>query len=680
MTEHFLFELGCEELPAGQLALLSQHLHDQIKKGLDTAFLTYKHIQVFYTPRRLAVLIDDLALATPARTLEKRGPAKAVGFDFEGKPSKALEGFLKSVQATLNDLLEVETDKGIWLAVNIQQPAVPAASLLPEILMQAIKTMPIKKTMRWGSHDFSFLRPVSWIVALLGQDIVPLELFGQQAGRITRGHRFHHPELIQLGHASEYQNRLRQAFVMVDQNERRQTIQQQSMACLTSHHSLEIQWRANILEEVVNLVEWPVALLCRFNPEFLEVPQAALIATMDINQRVFSVTNPAGKLQPYFITIANLASTRTEAVIEGNEKVVGARLADARFFYQEDLKIPLEQHLHALEKITFQQGLGSLLNKTQRLENLVDAPRAAQLCKADLVTQMVQEFPELQGYMGHQYALLQGEAPEIAAAIEDHYKPKGKGGDLPRHPLGMNLALFDKLDTLVGLFAINKEPSSSGDPYALRRQALGVIAILVESKQSRDLYTDLVNVYAQYQAQHLKLASQEVVLQKLVAFFEERMEVWFREEKAMPVAVIRAILNSHHQTGLNPFAIFERIQALNILLQNEAGQGLQALAKRVANILDAGTGAAMQEPNPHLFQPEEANLWALIVRARQEAWLSQADVQQRYVRFLEFKPVLSAFFEAVMVNDPDAALRHNRQVILQALHQLLMGLADFSML
>jgi glycyl-tRNA synthetase beta chain len=653
--------------------VLSQHVQDHLKKSLDAAGLAYKNMTVLYTPRRLAVLIDSLALQTEARSIERRGPAKAVGFDAVGQPTKALEGFLKSAQASLADVFEVATDKGPWLAVKINQPAILAASLLPEILSQAIKTLPMKKTMRWGDHDFAFLRPVSWIVALLGKDIVPFELFGLKTGRTTQGHRFHHPEPIILQDAAEYVEALRKASVMVNQEERRQWIQAQSQALIPS--GMHAQYTT--LDEVINLLEWPVPLLCQFNPAFLDVPERALIATMEANQRVFPVRDQAGQLQPYFITVANIESKQPEAVIEGNEKVVGARLADARFFYQEDLKVPLEQHLEALKKITFQQGLGSLFDKTQRLMQLADAPRAAQLCKADLVTQMVQEFPELQGYMGHQYALLQGENPELAEAIEDHYKPKGKGGDLPRHALGRNLALMDKLDTLVGLFAIGKEPTSSGDPYALRRQALGVIAILVESQQSLDLMPIMQRIYTLYQAQIAGLFPQETLFHKLNTFLEERMEVWFRDEKGLPANRVKAIVQSNHQAGLNPYALFERIQALNALLQTDEGQSLKELAKRIANILDHSTQGVCNEG---LFGKEEVMLFKLMMKAQEEAWLSQANIQQRYLQFLQFKPVLSDFFEAVMVNDPDPKLRANRQALLKELHQLFLGLADFSVL
>ena len=335
MNADFLFELGCEELPAGQLQALAQHLDQSIRKGLSAHKIALGQIRTFYTPRRLALIIYGLQQEVAAQTIERRGPAKAVGFDAAGQPTKALEGFLKSAQATLADLIEVDTEKGIWLAVNITQPAVSVKTLLPRILEEAIKSLPIKKAMRWGDHDFAFLRPVAWIVALLGNDIVPFDLFGLKAGRSSFGHRFHHPQAIELAHPEEYVDVLKKAYVMVDPIERRKTIEDQAQKIVPAG----MQAQYGTLDEVINLVEWPVPLLCQFKPEFLEVPDRALIATMEANQRVFPVRDEAGVLQPYFVTVANIESKRPQEVIAGNEKVVSARLADERFFYQEDLKI-----------------------------------------------------------------------------------------------------------------------------------------------------------------------------------------------------------------------------------------------------------------------------------------------------------------------------------------------------
>lgn len=670
----FLFELGCEDLPAGALQPMAEALATHVQHQLQSLGVGPFEPQIYYTPRRLAVLITALPLEVPGSSIERRGPAKAQGFNAHGHPTPALEGFLKSCQARLEDLREVHTDKGVWLAVTVHKPALRMQDVLPEIFkgIEKVLLASVKKTMRWGAHEVAFLRPVKWVVALLGAEIIPLHILGLDAGSSTYGHRFHHPHAVSLAQASDYVAALHQAFVMVDQAERRRTIITQAEALLPAQ--MQAKWAS--LEEVINLVEWPVPLLCQFEPEFLEVPERALIATMEANQRVFPVQNAAGQLQPYFIVVANIASKHPEEVIAGNEKVVRARLADARFFYQEDLKVPLEKQALALKNISFQQGLGSLWDKTERLAEVALSARAARLCKADLVAQMVQEFPELQGYMGHQYALLQGENVDVAQAIEDHYKPKGRGAELPDTAFGRDLALRDKLDTLVGLFSLGKEPTSSGDPYALRRQALGVIAILVEAQMDFDLHQALEQAYAAYAAQKHKLEAQGQVLAKLNTFFTERLEVWCRDEKALPMTVVKAILLRPTLQGFNPYSIFQCVEALDALLKTPEGRDIKELAKRVAHIVDAKSKQDL--PEVALFQAAEQALWQLTLTAQTEHWLAVIDVKARYLKFLAFKQPLSDFFEQVLVNDADPRLKANRQALLKQLHALFLQLADFS--
>lgn len=688
----FLFELGCEELPAGELAPMADYLAATLAKKLSEVRLQYTDIQTFYTPRRLAVYVKELKTETAAQTLERRGPAKVAAYDADGQPTRALQGFLKSCKANMADLIEVETDKGTWLTVKINQAAVAASTILPEILENAVKSLPVKKAMRWGNHDFSFVRPVHWITALHGDAVVPVQLFGLVAGRLTYGHRFHHPQAIALKQAADYVQALWQAFVMVDPQERRSVIQEQSQQFCPQ--GLNVHFGK--LDEVVNLIEWPAPLLCTFAKEFLQVPQAVLISTMEANQRVFPIVDAAGRLQNYFITTANIESQNPEAVIEGNERVVRARLADARFFYEEDLKIPLENHLTTLHKITFQQGLGSLADKAARLEQLIvflgqktqkdtalqNLKAAAQLCKTDLVTQMVQEFPELQGYMGHQYALKQGKSVEVAEAIEEHYKPKGRGGALPQNTTGILLALADKIDTLVGLFAIGKEPTSSGDPYALRRQALGIIAILVEHKIHLSLPEVFVKAYELYQAQNHLLAAADTVYTKLTLFLQERMEVWFRDEKGLPITVVNAVLNRRiieDKNMLDPYAVFERIEALTALLELKEGEMLKELAKRIGNILDQHMDQKLQSPNPSLFGKEENAVYTVFKRANAESW-NHLPIQEQYLKYLEFGKPIADFFDHVMVNTEDAALRQNRQHLLQNVYAHFACLADFTKL
>ena len=674
-TADFLFELGCEELPAGALSPMAEHLHTHVEKALAAAKFQFAEVFTYYTPRRLALLIKDLQTEKPTEVVERRGPAKVAGFDANGNPTKALEGFLKSCNAEVTDIIEVETDKGVWLAVKIEKPAEQVKSALPEILTQAIKTLPMKKAMRWGDHEFAFLRPVHWVVALLGEEVVPMRLFDIEAGADSFGHRFHHPGKVNITQPDTYVETLRKAKVMVDAEERREVIVTETNALLAKDTSAHF----GKLAEVVNLVEWPVALRCQFEEGFLSLPKEVLIATMEANQRVFPVHDNKQSLRNIFITIANIVSTNPAAVVHGNEKVVRARLADAKFFFDEDLKVPLKNHLAGLKKITFQHGLGSLYNRVERLETLVEsgsAKQAAHLCKADLCTHMVQEFPELQGYMGHQYAIAQGCDLEVAEAIEDHYKPKGRGGELPRNESGVMLALADKIDTLVGMFAIGKEPTSSGDPFALRRQALGVIAILVEKKIHFDLQAFLKKAYAAYQVQNHTLAEEAVVLQKLEQFFKERLEVWCREEKNLPAGVVRAILGrrSAHNT-FDVFDIYERSVVLNTLLQTEAGDALKELAKRIHNILaDVKVEGQLDS---QLLVPAEKMLAAILTEVPEWTELS---LEPQYRAYLQLSDPIAGFFEAVLVNDENLALRKNRQLLLQQARDALSQLADFTKL
>lgn len=690
---NFLFELGCEELPAAALAPMAQHIERSVVTALQAAKFQCGDTKTYYTPRRLALLIKGLQTETEASSMERRGPAKAVAFDEKGAPSKALEGFLKSTGAALSDLFEVPTDKGPWLAVKIHQPAVAVQERLPRILEDAFKTMPCKKTMRWGDRDYSFLRPVHWVVALLGEEIVPLELFGIQANRFTQGHRFHAPSRrAEIHRPEQYLDVLRAAYVLVDPEERRQTILSKAKALVPAGTTIQL----GTLEEVINLVEWPVPLQCHFEEAFLSVPPAVLISTMEANQRVFPCLQE-GKLTNSFIAVANIESKNPAAVIHGNEKVVRARLADAQFFFDEDRKIPLQSHLDALKKITFQQGLGSLFDKTKRLEDLaqtlaafchsresgnsVDTIKmAARLCKADLVTQMVQEFPELQGYMGHQYALAEGVDPEIALAIEDHYKPKGREGDLPRNAMGAVLALTDKVDTLVGMFAIGKEPTSSGDPFALRRQALGVIAILIE----RGLHLDLTQIFkkacALFFEQGFTLQPEGQVLEKLCVFFKDRLTAWCKEEKALPVPVINAILGRvTADAELDVLEGYKRMQALAALLQRPEGDALKELAKRIGHILQTKPQVLADPVNPALLAGHELPLYTLYQKTQQEKWIN-LPVAEQYLKVLEFQKPIADFFEHVLVNDSDPLLKTNRHNLLQHIHGLLGHLADFSKL
>lgn len=693
MNNDFLFELGCEELPAGQINLLA----DALLKGFVAQFKAYglkfneTAVQVFATPRRLAVLVPGLDMMTAAQTLERRGPSKAQGFDRNGQASKALLGFLQGANAELSDVIEVDTDKGLWLAIKVHKPAMKVQDLLALILTEVLKTLPMKKPMRWGDHSFSFVRPVRWLVMLFGKDVVPVEAFGLKADRLTYGHRFLAPKMIKLAQAKEYQQKLLKAYVVADPVMRRNMIEEQVRALVAATDVV----RFNTLNEVVNLLEWPRAILCEFKNEFLKVPREALISAMETHQKVFPVFDAAEHLKAQFIAVSNNEGKDLSQIKLGNEKVIYARLSDAEFFYLSDAKLPLLQRLDDLKKISFQEKLGSLFNKVGRIEVLAkflaskvsvaqeQATLAARLCKCDLTSDMVQEFPELQGIMGREYALVQGQSTLIANAIEDHYKPKIRDGELPREDLGAVLALADKLDTLVGLFGVGEKPSGSGDPYALRRQALGMIAILVKFNWAFDLLDCVKQAHILFAEQGVQLVPVDA---ELTEFFLERMAGWCMEAHSeLSTNVINSVKSWMRQQSrsaelaINPVIFYDNACVLNQVLNSEQGQTLLMLVKRARNILPDNVINADYES---LSEPAELALIQVCNRVGR-ALVQDVEAQkfeQAYALLLDFQKPLAQFFDDVMVNVEDLELKNKRLALLQNVFMLFQLLADFSSL
>lgn len=691
MTEDFLLELGCEDLPAGQINQLLANLANGFCTQLKKYNLSFNEaeMQTFATPRRLAILIPDLAAETKAETFERRGPSKAQGFDAQGQPSKALLGFLQSVNANLKDIIEVPTEKGIWLAVKVHKKAEKIEALLPNILAEVIKALPLKKSMRWGDHSFHFLRPVHWFVMLYGKEIVPAELFGVKADRFTYGHRFENLKPIKLNKPQEYIKKLAKAFVIVEPLARRAMIEEQAQALVGEDHV-----RFNTLPEVINLIEWPHAVLCNFKPEFLKVPKEVLISAMETHQRVFPILNQAGQLKPLFITVSNSTGEDTSEIKLGNEKVVSARLSDAEFFYVSDAKVPLLERLADLKKISFQEQLGTLYDKVTRVTDLAgylaellkinksQVQQAAQLCKCDLTTDMVQEFPELQGIMGREYALKQNINAEIAEALEDHYKPKVRDGDLPRNAVGAVLALADKLDTLVGLFGVGEKPSGSGDPYALRRQALGVIAVMIKFNWSLDLINIIRYSYATFSSSGVKLTP---VDQELAEFFLERMAQWCLDEHTeIATSVINAVksrmikdMRNKNRLDLDLLEFFDNARDLNEMLTGAEGQELLQLVKRAANIIPEDI---VVTDYLHLTEQHEQKLILVYESLAQE--ISECKKQKQFLKaynlLLRFKSPLAQFFDHVMVMVEDKQLQQERLSLLYRIVSLFYLLADFS--
>jgi len=492
MTQHtdtLLFELGMEELPPGALSSLTRSLGDQVEQGLTRAEIPYGGIRAYGAPRRLAVEVRDLARHQPDRPFERRGPALAAAYDADGEPTRAALGFARSCGVEVAELDRLENDSGAWLVHRGVESGKPTADLIPGIIDQALTQLPIPKRMRWGAQTTEFVRPVHWVVLLLGETVVPARFFGVDSGRQSRGHRFHHPEPVEISHADHYADVLRGAYVLVDLQERRDHIVEGVRAegeRVGGHAVMD----PALVDEVNALVEWPVVLSGTFDADFLRVPPEALVSSMEGHQRYFPVRDVNGALLPRFITVANLESREPQRVIAGNERVIRPRLADAAFFWDQDRARPLGERESGLRSVVFQKSLGSLQDKAERVAALAgeyasrfetstdDAVKAARLCKADLLTEMVGEFPDLQGVMGRYYALEDGESPAVATALDEVYQPRHAGDAVAGTPLGRLLAVMDRADTLIGIFAIGKAPSGAKDPFALRRAAVGLLRSL----------------------------------------------------------------------------------------------------------------------------------------------------------------------------------------------------------
>ena len=683
-----LIEIGTEELPPKPLNTLAQAFAGHVTKQLTQADIAYGDVHVYFAPRRMALLINQVAAETPAKTVVKRGPTVQAAYDQDGNPTKALQGFARSCGADLADIERLETDKGSWVVFHESQPAQQLAALLPDMVADALKHLPIPKMMRWGDHSTAFVRPVHWLVMMHGESVIPATLFGLQASNQTYGHRFHHPGAIILAQATDYLTILAETgYVMADFEQRVALIGEQ-VAEVTKDIEGEAILDASLLQEVANIIEWPVALLCPFDQAFLEVPKEALVSAMQGHQKCFPIQDISGALLPYFVTVSNIASKRPQSVIDGNEKVMRARLSDAAFFFANDKKTPLEAHLPSLEKVTFQKQLGSLGEKSQRISAIagylagqwgvdVDQARhAGLLCKTDLMTDMVGEFPELQGIMGQYYALHHGESSDVAAAVAEHYQPRFANDAIPPHLLSCIVALADKLDTLVGIFGIGQVPTGSKDPFALRRAAIGILRILMESKQVLSLPETIAFVVEQYGDKLSEADAQQTVL----AFITERMKNHLQEQ-GVAVGEIESVLSSPLE---DVYDATQRILAVQHFAALPEANSLAEANKRVRNVLEKNN--ALNKPltiKPAHFQDNhEQSLYD----AAQEAWttveplLAQQCYQEVLTHLTQLNTVIDAFFQHVMVMDKDPLLQENRLALLQFIRHLFIQVADIAYL
>ncbi len=685
-----LVEIGTEELPPTALKRLSEAFRDRLAEALQAAQLDWLEIHAYATPRRLAVVCKDLLTKQPDRLVERRGPALRAAFDEAGRPTRAAEGFARSCGVAVTELERMETDKGAWLVYRKVEPGRATAELLPELVEQALAALPIPKRMRWGASEASFVRPVHWVVLMLGETVVPATLFGLESDRHSRGHRFHHPEAIALPRAGDYAPLLEtEGRVLADFEARRTAIRAQVEAAAAQLGGEALVDPA-LLDEVTGLVEWPVALTGGFDPRFLRLPQEVLVATMQGHQKYFPVRDAEGRLLPHFVTVANIDSRDPARVREGNERVIRPRLTDAEFFWQQDTRRPLGERLQALRHIVFQQRLGSLYDKVRRITAIArgmaaemgvdeaQAERAAQLCKCDLVTEMVGEFPELQGTMGRYYALESGEAPAVAEAIGEHYRPRHAEDDTAATPLGQILAIADKLDTLAGLFAAGAPPKGDRDPFGLRRAALGALRTYIERGLEGDLMAHLRLACAQLEG---TLEVPETLPERLYDFMMERLRAYYLEQGVRHDS-FEAVLA--RRPG-RPYDFHRRLQAVEAFRGLPEAASLAAANKRIGNILrqaqERGEAIAEVDPTAFVEDAERALFEALsALEADVHQRVRAGDYETALTRLATLRAPVDRFFDEVMVMAEDAALRRNRLALLARLQALFLSIADVSRL
>jgi glycyl-tRNA synthetase beta chain len=681
-AQDFLVELGTEELPPKALNTLADAFLAGIEKGLQAAGLTYSAKQVFGAPRRLAVLITDLSTQQPDRSVNLDGPPRQAAFDAEGNPTQAALGFAKKCGV---DLSEID-QSGPKLRYTQSIAGKPTSSLLPTIVEDSLNDLPIPKRMRWGARKEEFVRPTQWLVMLFGDQVIDCTILAQTAGRESRGHRFHHPEGVRISSPAGYLSDLRAAYVLADFNERRLIITKRIDELATQHEGTAIV-PPSLLDEVTSLVEWPVPLVCSFEERFLEVPQEALITTMQDNQKYFCLLDAEGKLLPRFITVANIESKDPSQIVLGNEKVVRPRLTDAEFFFKQDKKQTLETFNQRLQNVVFQAQLGSVFDKAERVSKLAafiapriggDAQRAARaglLSKCDLATEMVGEFPEMQGVAGYYYAKADGEAEDVALALNEQYMPRGAGAELPSTLTGAAVAIADKLDTLVGIFGIGMLPTGSKDPYALRRAALGILRILIEKQLDLDLIETVKFAVSQFGAKIKPAGLAEQVLE----FIFDRLRARY-EDEGVDVAVYLSVRALQPGSALD---FDQRVQAVQAFRKLPEAAALAAVNKRVSNLLSKAEGKIAQTVEAKYFDnANEFSLYSAIQQADQAVAPMAAARQYRetLARLAALREPVDAFFEAVMVNAEDASVRANRYALLTRLRGLFLGVADISLL
>ena len=685
-TQNFLVEIGTEELPPKALKTLATSFADNIEAELNQAGLTFDKIEWFAAPRRLAVKVLNLATQQPSKEIEKRGPAVSAAFDAEGKPTKAAEGWARGCGITVDQAERIATDKGEWLVHRAKIEGQPTKNLLNDIVANALAKLPIPKPMRWADKSVQFIRPVHTLTMLLGDELIEGEILGVASARTIRGHRFLGEKEFEIQHADQYPQLLREkGSVVADFNERKAEILAKSQAKATALGGVA-DIEETLLEEVTPLVEYPNVLAAKFEERFLAVPAEALVYTMKGDQKYFPIYDKDGKLLPHFIFVSNINPEDPTAIIEGNEKVVRPRLTDAEFFFKTDLKQKLVDRLPRLETVLFQQQLGTLKDKTDRIEQLAGeiakqigadeakAKRAGLLSKCDLMTNMVFEFTDTQGVMGMHYARHDGEDEEVAVALNEQYMPRFAGDELPKSLVASAVALADKFDTLTGIFGIGQAPKGSADPFALRRAALGALRIIVEKNLPLDL-EDLVKKSAALFGD--KLTNQNVV-SDVVDFMLGRFRAWYQDE-GIAVDVIQAVLA---RRPTRPADFDARVRAVSHFRTLDSAEALAAANKRVANILAKAEGDIGAIDVALCVEPAEQVLAQSVLSLAKEVQplIAQGEYTAVLDKLAGLRQPVDNFFDNVMVNAEDAKLRQNRLAILNTLQGLFLQVADISLL
>lgn len=687
-----LVEIGTEELPPTALRGLMDAFAGGLAEALGASGLVHGDVHPYASPRRLAVWIESVPPGQPDEKVELRGPPVTVAFDDDGNPTRAAEAFAGKCGVTVADLERVSTDKGEWLAHRAVRRGKATAELLPELVQGALDALPVPRRMRWGDGDAEFVRPVHWIVMLLGDEVVPGRLYGLESGRHSRGHRVHAAgREIEIPAPSAYAETLREAGrVVVDFDERREAISGEVLAAAAAAGGRPVSDEA-LMDEVAALNEWPVAVTGSFEPGFLELPREVLVSTLQKHQRYFPVQREDGALVASFIAVANLESREPDKVREGNERVVKPRLADAAFFWEADRRTTLAARRDDMQHVVYQRELGTLLAKSQRVASLAGylagelgvpaehAVRAAELARADLLTDMVGEFPDLQGIMGGHYARADGEPEAVAAAIAEQYLPRFAGDDLPSTDAGRVLAIADRLDTLAGIFAIGRRPSGNRDPFGLRRGALGLLRIVIEGGLELDLKAAIGEALARQPAGEEAARSQ--LAGEIYDFVMERLRGWYAErESGISPEMFQAVLAREPRSPLDFDA---RLRAVAAFARHASAESLSAANKRIANILRQAKGDSGAAPDAALLrEPGEKTLFAALAEARAEVepLLARREYTEVLDRLSLLREPVDDFFDSVLVMDEDTAVRRNRLAVLAELRGLFLEVADISRL